>query len=90
MAVVWIALFVLLYATFENLRLTIEITLLVALIENIKKGRCSCTTYAVPKSLKSFSFWATTPGFSTYKSYLKVTHTHKFKARGSCSGIPLV
>ena len=51
MAVVWTALFVLLDAPFEKLRLTFGITLLAALIENIKKGRWSSATYAVPKSL---------------------------------------
>ena len=39
MAVVGTALFVLLDAPFEKLRLTLGITLLAALIENIKKGR---------------------------------------------------
>ena len=55
MAVVGTALFVLLDAPLEKLRLTLGITLLAALIENIKKGRWSSTTYAVPKSLKSFA-----------------------------------
>ena len=63
MAVMETALFVLLDDPFEKLRLTLGITLLAALIGNIKKGRWSSTMYAVPRTLISFSFWAITCGF---------------------------